>query len=51
MWWDINIGVAFFNLKHPNFGDIISKWHWKITWTSLRKAHKGSRYASHLLSI
>lgn len=32
LWWDINIGVAFFNLRHPDFGGIVSRWLWRIQW-------------------
>lgn len=42
-WWDINIGVAFFNLKHPDIGRIISRWYWSIAWTPSYKMHKSNR--------
>jgi hypothetical protein len=30
MHWDVNIGVAFFNLRHPEFASLIAKWSWAV---------------------
>lgn len=41
-FWDINIGVAFFNLKHKDFGNLMSQWVREIKWVSEKKLHGGS---------
>lgn len=39
--WDINIGVAFFNLQHPDFGGLIREWLWRIKWVPDTRLRKG----------
>jgi len=32
VFWDFNIGVAFFNLRHPLMGELLSRWITSVAW-------------------
>ena len=42
LFYDINIGVAFFNLRHPDFGDLIRGWVAAIDQVADSQLNRGS---------